>query len=116
MQNPAPNSVQSDASLLEAKSLMERGLVRDAERAVRRHLELHSDSAEGHFLLGYILFREIRTEARLETIVEGEKNLDLRPPESKTLDEKIMRSLAGFIADAKYHDPNATHLHIAAHA
>src|SRR5260370_23876906 len=114
MQNPAPNSVQSDASLLEAKSLMERGLVRDAERAVRRHLELHSDSAEGHFLLGYILFREIRTEARLETIVEGVKNLDVRPADSKTRDEKIRESLAEFTAGAKYHDPNAYDLKIVA--
>src|SRR5260370_14901204 len=33
----------------------------------RSHLETHPDSAEGHFLLGRILFQEIQSAARLET-------------------------------------------------
>jgi Flp pilus assembly protein TadD len=111
---PSPNAPQLEASLVEAKSLLQKGLVRDAERAVRQHLEAHSDSAEGHFLLGYILFREIQTETRLETTVESVENLDARPADVKTRDEKARESLAEFTAGAKYHDPNAFDLKIVA--
>ena len=113
-QTPSPNAPQLEASLVEAKSLLQKGLVRDAERAVRQHLEAHSDSAEGHFLLGYILFREIQTETRLETTVESVENLDARPADVKTRDEKARESLAEFTAGAKYHDPNAFDLKIVA--
>jgi len=114
VQTPSPNPPQLEASLVEAKSLLQKGLVRDAERAVRQHLEAHSDSAEAHFLLGYILFREIQTETRLETTVESVKNLDARPADVKTQDEKARESLAEFTAGAKYHDPNAFDLKIVA--
>jgi Flp pilus assembly protein TadD len=113
-QNPAANSTQPDASLVEAKSLMEKGLVHNAEREVRRHLEAHTDSAEGHFLLGYILFREIQAGATGETTTEGIKNFDVRPTDAKTRDEKARESLAEFTAGAKYHDPNAFDLKIVA--
>ena len=114
MQSPASDSAKPGASLVEAKSLMEKGLLPDAERAVRHHLEAHADSAQGHFLLGYILFREIQTEARLETTVESVKNLDARPADAKTRDEKARESLAEFTAGAKFHDPNAFDLKIVA--
>ena len=112
-QSPAFDSAQPDASLMEAKSLMQKGLAHDAERAVRRHLETHADSAEGHFLLGYILFREIQA-ATGETVTEGVKNLDAHPADTKTRDEKARESLAEFTVGAKYHDPNAFDLKIVA--
>lgn len=93
---------------------MEKGLVRDAERAIRRHLAAHSDSAEGHFILGYILFREIQTEARVETTAEGVKNLDVGSADGKAREEKAKESLAEFTAGAKYHVPNAFDLKIVA--
>ena len=114
VQSPAPYAAQPDASLVEAKSFMEKGLLPDAERSVRHHLEGHADSPEGHFLLGYILFREIQTEARLETTVESVKNLDAHPADAKTRDGKARESLAEFTAGAKYHDPNAFDLKIVA--
>jgi len=114
MQSPLPNSTQPDSSLAEAKSLLEKGLLPDAERAVRHHLDAHADSAEGHFLLGYILFREIQSGATGETVSEGIKNLDARPADAKTRDEKARESLAEFTAGAKYHDPNAFDLKIVA--
>jgi tetratricopeptide (TPR) repeat protein len=113
-QSLAPDSRQPDTSLVEAKSLVAKGLLPDAERAVRHHLLAHADSAEGHFLLGYILFREIQTEAQLETTVGGVKNLDARSADSKTRDEKARQSLAEFTAGAKYHEPNAFDLKIVA--
>jgi tetratricopeptide (TPR) repeat protein len=99
---------------VEAKSLMEKGLVRDAERAVRQYLEAHSDSAEGHFLLGYILFREIQTEARMETAAESVKTLDGDPRDGKAREQRARASLAEFTAGAKYHDPSAFDLKIVA--
>jgi len=113
-QSPAPDSAQPDASLVEAKSLMEKGSLPDAERAVRHHLETHSDSAEGHFLLGYILFREIQTEARLETTAEGVKNLEVDPADGKAREKKAKDSLAEFTAGAKYHAPSSFDLKIVA--
>lgn len=114
MQSPLPNSPQPDSSLAEAKSLLEKGLLPDAERAVRHHLEARANSAEAHFLLGYILFREIQSGATGETMSEGVKNLDARPADAKTRDEKARESLAEFTAGAKYHDPNAFDLKIVA--
>jgi Flp pilus assembly protein TadD len=114
VQSPASNPAQPDASLVEAKSFVEKGLLPDAERAVRHHLETHADSAEGHFLLGYILFREIQVGATGETMTEGVKTLDVRPADPKTRDEKARESLAEFTAGAKYHDPNAFDLKIVA--
>ena len=114
VQSPAPNPAQPDASLVEAKSFVEKGLLPDAERVVRHHLEAHSDSAEGHFLLGYILFREIQAGATGETMTEGVKTLDVRPTDARTRDEKARESLAEFTAGAKYHDPNAFDLKIVA--
>jgi Flp pilus assembly protein TadD len=113
-QNPAPNSDQPDAPLAEAKSLMEKGLVRDAERAVRHHLETHPDSADGHFLLGYILFREVQTDARVETTAESVKNLDVDPADGKARKEKAKDSLAEFTAGARYHDPSSFDLKLVA--
>jgi Flp pilus assembly protein TadD len=114
VQSPASNPAQPDASLVEAKTFLEKGLLPDAERAVRHHLEGHADSAEGHFLLGYILFREIQAGAAGETMTEGVKTLEVRPKDARTRDEKARESLAEFTAGAKYHDPHAFDLKIVA--
>jgi tetratricopeptide (TPR) repeat protein len=112
--NPAPSPDQLEAPLVEAKSLMEKGLLRDAERAVRHHLETHPDSADGHFLLGYILFREIQAGAGVETTAGGVKNFDVDPADGKAREEKAKDSLAEFTAGARYHDPSAFDLKIVA--
>ena len=46
--------------LSEAQSLAEKNMAADAEPLARRYLDKHPDSASGHFLLGYILFAELR--------------------------------------------------------
>jgi tetratricopeptide (TPR) repeat protein len=81
---------------------------------VRQYLETHPDSADGHFLLGYILFRELQTEARLETTPDNVKDVVARTSDGKTRDEKARDSLAEFTAGAKYHVPNAFDLKIVA--
>lgn len=111
----ATTSVLLDASLATAKSLLEQGRVTDADRVVRQYLEKHPDSAEGHFLLGHVLFREIQAEARLESQFERQTHGPMggvRGPvqntsETKAREEKAKASLAEFTAGAKYRDPGA---------
>jgi Flp pilus assembly protein TadD len=110
----ALNSSQQDAPLAAARSLLDQGQVSEAGHMVRQYLETHPDSADGHFLLGYILFREIQTEARLETTAKSVKDVVVRPSDGKTRDETARDSLAEFTTGAKYHVPNAFDLKIVA--
>src|SRR5215475_13260397 len=64
-------TAHSGAALAEAKSLLEKGLVTQAEEATRQFLHQHADSAEGHYLLGYILFDEVREKYIGEEQKEG---------------------------------------------
>jgi Tfp pilus assembly protein PilF len=56
---------------MEAHSLLDRGKASQAESTVRRYLESHSDSADAHYLLGYILFKEQDPKASLEQYTEA---------------------------------------------
>ncbi len=60
-----------DTPLQEARSLLDLGKLREAEQAARRYLEIHKNSADGHFLLGYILFNEKDAKASLAEYTEG---------------------------------------------
>src|SRR5260370_37436028 len=77
---------------------------------VRQHLETHPDSAEGHFLLGRILFQEIQSAARLETKFADLQVLGANPSGAKHKEEKARASLAEFTSGAKFHDPSAADL------
>src|SRR5258708_26198602 len=75
-QSPSSGSQPSPADLAnpvlaEAKSLLQQGRVNEADHVVRQFLVTQPDSADGHFLLGHILFRETQSEARLETQSKG---------------------------------------------
>lgn len=52
-----PQSSQSPAPLNDAETLTQRGDFQKAEHSARTYLSSHPDSADGHFLLGYILYR-----------------------------------------------------------
>ncbi len=93
---------------------MQNGRFNAAEVAVREYLKRHADTAEGHFLLGYILFRQIQTEANLKSPAEDVKIPDVSPSDSKSREEKAKASLAEFTEGAKYHDPSAFDLKIVA--
>ena len=75
---------QLDPVLVNAKSLFEKGSIAEAERLTRSYLEGHPASADGHFLLGLILFKEV----------------------------KAKDSLAEYTAAAKYRDPSAYDLEV----
>src|SRR6267143_5430466 len=70
---PSPADLANPA-LAEAKSLLQQGRVNEADRAVRQFLTAQPESAEGHFLLGHILFREIQTDAVAAAQLEGPRD------------------------------------------
>lgn len=60
-----------EPALVEVQSLVDAGKLNDAETAARRYLETHQSSADAHYLLGYILFREGNPKASLAEYMEG---------------------------------------------
>ena len=53
--------------------LVELNKLRDAEQLARRFLEVHKNSGDGHFLLGYILFKLEQPKSSLAEYTEGAK-------------------------------------------
>ncbi len=109
-----PPTESADMPLAEAHSLLEKGNMNEAERLVRQYLQTHPDSADGHFLLGHILFREIQSEARLEKQLEGVQVLGAGASSANHGEEKARASLAEFTAGAKFHYPSASDLKVVA--
>jgi tetratricopeptide (TPR) repeat protein len=68
-QSPTPGGPEPD--LVEVQSLVDAGKLNDAESATRRYLETHQSSADAHYLLGYILFREGNPKPSLAEYKEG---------------------------------------------
>lgn len=93
-----------DAALGEARSLVGQGKLSEAEQMVRRRLETQP-SADGHFLLGYILFRRIQATAPLE----GRGGVH-----SESTRERALAALREYARGARYHDLGAFDLKIAA--
>jgi tetratricopeptide (TPR) repeat protein len=60
-----------DTPLAEARSLLDLGKVDEAERVTRRYLEIHKSSADGHYLLGYILFKKQDAKSSLAEYTEA---------------------------------------------
>jgi tetratricopeptide (TPR) repeat protein len=82
----ASSNGQPGDLLQQAREFLNRGQLKEADQSVREYLDGHSNSAEGHYLLGYILFKEQKAQASLAEYTEG----------------------------AKYHDPEASDLKIVA--
>jgi tetratricopeptide (TPR) repeat protein len=62
-----------ETPLQESRSLLEQGKLPEAEQTVRRYLEIHKNSADAHFLLGYVLFKEENAKSSLAEYTEGAK-------------------------------------------
>jgi tetratricopeptide (TPR) repeat protein len=112
------SSDQTEMLLSRAKDLLQHGNLAEADRAVRQYLQNHPDSADGHFLLGHILFHEISAKWLEEGKAEGEALLyntgDLSGSLVAYRDAKAKESLAEFTAGAKYHVPGALDLKVVA--
>jgi hypothetical protein len=93
-----------DAQALSApKALVDSGHLSETEQILRSFLAAHRDSGDVHFLLGYVLFRQIQTKAS----VEGHTD-------PKHQEENAKAALAEFTAGAKYKRPGAFELKIVA--
>jgi len=106
-----------DPALAEAKALLEKELVPEAEKATRQFLQQHAESAEGHYLLGYILFDEVREKYVGEERKQGENfrySDTVGASLAATRDAKARESLAELSAGARYHAPSAFDLKIVA--
>jgi Flp pilus assembly protein TadD len=119
--SPPQSSGQTDAPLSEAKTFFRQSKFSEAERAVRQYLESHPNSADGHFLLGHVLFREIQAEAILDRQLAlqaqggmGGATATPEPSLPKDREEKAKGSLEEFTAGAKYRNPTAADLKIVA--
>src|SRR5579863_10317076 len=60
-----------EPALVDVQSLVDAGKLHDAESATRGYLETHQRSADGHYLLGYILFREGNPKPSLAEYTEA---------------------------------------------
>lgn len=94
---------QGTDALISAKSLVEGGNFAEAERILRLYLSNHQSSGEAHFLLGYVLFRQIQTKAALEGRID---------PEFQQKNAKA--ALAEFTQGARSNRPSAFDLKIVA--
>jgi tetratricopeptide (TPR) repeat protein len=111
---PTDLSKSPDQKLAKAESLMEKGQLNDAEIIVRQDLKIVPDSAAAHFLLGYILYREIQARAKQ---IDPNPNAVYAAPKKSLLElsEKNAKdSLAEFTAGARYRTPSAFDLKIVA--
>jgi len=106
----APPPTQPAAEELQQARALAQSDPAQAEMRVRQFLTAHRDSAEGHFLLGYILFREIQTQAG----VKGATRYDVNASLAHFRDEHARESLAEFTEGAKYVKPSEFDLKIVA--
>lgn len=72
-----------DDPLHEARSLIESNHLPDAEQALIRYLDIHKNSAEGHYLLGYVLFRLQKAK---ESLAEYTVAATFRTPTAQDLE------------------------------
>jgi tetratricopeptide (TPR) repeat protein len=100
--------------LEKAESLIQKGLLSDAESTVRQDLKTNPNFGPAHFLLGFILFRQIQAEADR---TDPNPNAVYAAP-SKSLIElrqtNARESLAEYTAGARYQRPGAFDLKIVA--
>ena len=107
-----------DPALAPARSFLHEGKLSEAESATRDFLRAHADSADAHFLLGFILFREVQAKWREAGKEQADSLLysgsDASGSVAEFRDAKAKESLAEFTAGARYHVPNAFDLKIVA--
>jgi tetratricopeptide (TPR) repeat protein len=104
-----------DKRLAEARALLENDRATDAEPKVRDFLAAHPDSADGHFLMGHVLFLEIQEEAKQQSDVSvGDMAGTSKGSRSERSQERAKLSLAEFATGAKLRDPSAADLRVVA--
>jgi len=102
----------ADPVLARAKSLADSGLASSAEPEVRQYLAANPNSADAHFLLGFILFRELQQLSSSDQFPSPD--LKSTPGSSAVRTAKARASLVEFTEGAKYRAPGAADLKIVA--
>ena len=107
-------AVRAQDGLRDARSLLAQDRLPEAENAVRHYLAEHNASADGHFLLGLILFRKIRAEA-MERVAAFEHDDSASERSAQQFrEENAKASLAEYTEGAKYRKPTASDLKVVA--
>jgi len=102
------------AALERARSLADQGRLEESEVAARRILKDHGEVAEAHFLLGYVLFRQIQAATRQHGGPQISQYDQLGPALEKRAREKATASLAEYTLGARLKTPSAFDLKIVA--
>ncbi len=110
-QDVRPAGASADATataglplLLDARMDLHNGMVEEADRNVRQYLTMHPNSPDAHFMLGFVLFREIQSRAAAGP---GASDAGFRTATAKA-------SLAEYTEGAKYRTPSYLDLKIVA--
>ncbi len=80
----AVGQLQADP-LANERALLAAGKFADSEAAIRTYLNTNPSSADAHFLLGYVLFREKKAKESLAEFTAGAKFRRPRPDELKVV-------------------------------
>lgn len=104
---------QDSDPVAEARLLVERGHLDQAERILRDYLQVRENSADAHYLLGYIYFQQIHEQLQPPSTPQS------NPPGPETVDPhfreaKATDSLAELRQAAKYRDPGPFDMKVAA--
>jgi Flp pilus assembly protein TadD len=97
----------------EARLLFERGHLEQAERILRDYLRARENSADAHYLLGYIYFQQIHQQLQPPSTPPSDR------PGAQTVDPHFLEtrakeSLAELRQAAKYRDPSPFDMKVAA--
>ena len=118
IESPAPKAGPDTAlqplenAITQARSFLGSGDLAGAEKTLRDYLQTNPDSADAHFLLGLVLFRQVQAAAALDN--NEIPSQAAATNSSRSHDEKVKASLAEFTAGAKYRKPSAADLKIVA--
>lgn len=77
-----PASHPADQLVTAEQVLVERGDYLDAQKHLSAYLSDHADSADAHFLLGYVLYREDKPQ---DSLAEYTRGAHLRKPDANAL-------------------------------
>src|SRR5882672_2623347 len=111
-QNASAEKLPSDPELAKVRELVEKAELDAAEGAARQYIVRHPQSPEGHFLLGFIYFRQVQSQARSSGMYLAPGELPSTAVDASTREAKVRASLAAFTEGGKWGRPSAFDLKI----
>lgn len=77
LQQAPPSTQAAPGELQHAREMANSGHATEAEASVRQFLQANANASDGHFLLGYILFREIQEQAGAKSAMHYDPNAEM---------------------------------------